>query len=657
MTIRNIMIALGFEVDDKSVSNAEKTIDGLKSMAAKALGALGVAFSLQGLNEIAEEYGAINNQIRSATEGMGEQAEIQQQILKAAQNSRTAYGDTAKFVGNLVQSNKDLFGSVDEVAQYAELSNKLFRSAGKSSEQVAQMQEALNQSFARGVVDTETMSRLLEESPEAIKLLEKEVGASKEQFEEMASAGQITVADLKNAIVNNADEINRAFGNVNMTVSDALLNIRNQWGVWVAKINDQYKITDRLSRLLVTIFGKLMNWLDKAVAFIDKLSNQLGGIENLLKLIAIAAGSIWLALNAGKIMGFLKEIPAILKGIRALLSSIKLTTVAMVAVIALIALAIDDLIAFMNGDASVIGTFFEKMGIDADAAREKIGAFINGAKELLGKLIDLLGKGFSAVKDFLGDIWSQNGDKIKNIIDGLIEIIGKIITILGKAFSAAKEFLGNFWEANGDRILSAIGSFVDGISGALSGLIEVFGGVIDFINSVFSGDWEGAWEAIKEIGVGIWNTISSLWEGFWDGLFSIFDGVIDNIKNGFQSFVDWLADKFSWITDGLNKIKDAWNWLKDSPVGEFVGGVKDTVSNALDSAGDFLFGNPDEPKPATVATSARGGNRTNNVNQNINIQNTFCGSDREMQQKGADMMGKAANDTFDEAAKGLATGR
>ena len=635
MTIRNIMIALGFEVDDKSVSNAEKTIDGLKSMAAKALGALGVAFSLQGLNEIAEEYGAINNQIRSATEGMGEQAEIQQQILKAANNSRTAYGDTAKFVGNLVQSNKDLFGSVDEAAQYAELTNKLYRSAGKSSEQVAEMQEALNQSFARGVVDTETMSRLLEEAPEAVKLLEKEVGASKEQFEEMASAGQITVADLKNAIVNNADEINRAFGNVNMTVSDALLNIRNQWGVWVAKINDQYKITDRLSRLLVTIFGKLMNWLDKAVAFVDKLADKLGGFENLLKLIAIAAGSIWLGLNAGKIMGFLGKIPGMLKGITSVLNPIHLKTMALVAVIALIALAIDDLIAFMNGDASIIGVFFEKMGIDSDVAREKIGTFINGAKELLGKLIDLLGKGFSAVKDFLGNIWSQNGDKIKNIIGGLIEIIGKIITILGKAFSAAKEFLGNFWEANGDRILSAI----------------------DFINSVLSGDWEGAWEAIKEIGVGIWNTISSLWEGFWDGIFSIFDGIIDNIKDGFQSFVDWLADKFSWVTDGLNKIKDAWNWLKDSPVGEFVGGVKDTVSNALDSAGDFLFGNPDNPQPATIAASAGGGNRTNNVNQNINIQNTFNGSDREMQQKGADMMGKAANDTFDEAAKGLATGR
>lgn len=33
------------------------------------------------------------------------------------------------------------------------------------------------------------------------------------------------------------------------------------------------------------------------------------------------------------------------------------------AVILLIALAIDDLIHFLNGDASVIGEFFEKMGI------------------------------------------------------------------------------------------------------------------------------------------------------------------------------------------------------------------------------------------------------------------------------------------------------
>ena len=344
---------------------------------------LGIGFSLVQLKQISEEFGSINNQIRSATEGMGEQSEIQQKILQAANNSRTAYGDTAKFVGNLVQSNKELFGSVDEAAQYAELTNKLFRSAGKTSEQVAEMQEALNQSFARGVVDTETISRLLEESPEAVKLLEKEVGASKEKFEEMASSGELTVADLKNAFVNGADEINRSFAQVDMTISDALLNIRNQWGLWIAKIDKQYGLTKKLSEFLVSLFSKLMKWLDKAVAFVDKLADKVGGMENLLKLIAMAAGSIWIALNASKILTFFKSLSG-------LLTFANLKTLALVTVILLIALAIDDLIHFLNGDASVIGEFFEQMGIDADDARETISKVIQTAIQLaktVGKVV------------------------------------------------------------------------------------------------------------------------------------------------------------------------------------------------------------------------------------------------------------------------------
>lgn len=383
---------------------------------------LGIGFSLVQLKQISEEFGSINNQIRSATEGMGEQSEIQQKILQAANNSRTAYGDTAKFVGNLVQSNKELFGSVDEAAQYAELTNKLFRSAGKTSEQVAEMQEALNQSFARGVVDTETISRLLEESPEAVKLLEKEVGASKEKFEEMASSGELTVADLKNAFVNGADEINRSFAQVDMTISDALLNIRNQWGLWIAKIDKQYGLTKKLSEFLVSLFSKLMKWLDKAVAFVDKLADKVGGMENLLKLIAMAAGSIWIALNASKILTFFKSLSG-------LLTLANLKTLALVAVILLIALAIDDLIHFLNGDASVIGEFFEKMGIDADDARETISSVISFLGTLITIIVDLIGKGLKGLGDFF--IWStekvqQAGEKVGKTIRSIMDWFGSL---------------------------------------------------------------------------------------------------------------------------------------------------------------------------------------------------------------------------------------
>lgn len=496
----------------------------IKSSVSRLVATLGIGFSLVQLKQISEEFGSINDQIRSATEGMGEQSEIQQKILQAANNSRTAYGDTAKFVGNLVQSNKELFGSVDEAAQYAELTNKLFRSAGKTSEQVAEMQEALNQSFARGVVDTETISRLLEESPEAVKLLEKEVGASKEKFEEMASSGELTVADLKNAFINGADEINRSFAQVDMTISDALLNIRNQWGLWIAKIDKQYGITKKLSEFLVSLFSKLMKWLDKALAFVDKLSDKVGGMENLLKLIAMAAGSIWLALNASKILSFFQ-------GLSGLLSIANLKTLALVAVILLIALAIDDLIHFLNGDASVIGEFFEQMGIDADQARETISKVINTAIQLA-------------------------------------KTVGKVV-----------------WEV-------------------IKWLAEIVGAVVDGIMAAI--------------------------------------GAIGNL---------------------IDSIKEKWEWLKGTPIGEFAGWAGEKIGEGWDwlqGAADKLTQNGtvvNAVQGQTVAASAGVGGSTNNVTIKNDIQNTFNGSDREMQQKGAEMMGKAANDSFDEAAKGLATGR
>lgn len=495
----------------------------IKSSVSRLVATLGIGFSLVQLKQISEEFGSINNQIRSATEGMGEQSEIQQKILQAANNSRTAYGDTAKFVGNLVQSNKELFGSVDEAAQYAELTNKLFRSAGKTSEQVAEMQEALNQSFARGVVDTETISRLLEESPEAVKLLEKEVGASKEKFEEMASSGELTVADLKNAFINGADEINRSFAQVDMTISDALLNIRNQWGLWIAKIDKQYGLTKKLSEFLVSLFSKLMKWLDKAVAFVDKLADKVGGMENLLKLIAMAAGSIWIALNASKILTFFKSLSG-------LLTLANLKTLALVAVILLIALAIDDLIHFLNGDASVIGEFFEQMGIDADDARETISKVIQTAIQLA-------------------------------------KTVGKVV-----------------WEV-------------------IKWLAEVVGAVV-----------EGITAAIGAIG------------------------------------------------DLIDSIKEKWEWLKGTPLGKFAGWAGEKIGEGMDwlqDAADKLTQNGTVATAAraeTVAASAGVGGSTNNITIKNDIQNTFNGSDREMQQKGAEMMGKAADNSFDEAARGLATG-
>ncbi len=503
-----------------AAEKVKTTYQEIVGTARKLAGALGLGFSLVQLKQISEEFNGINDQIRDATRGMGEQSEIQQRILKAANDSRTSYGETAKFVGNLVQENKELFGTVEEAAGYAELTSKLFKAAGKSNEQVASLQEAINNSFGRGKLDGETISQLLENAPEYVKLLEKELGATKDQFEDMATNGQISLAALKNAVVNNADTINASFNELDLNLSDALLNIRNQWGLWVDKVNSQYGATKKLSYFLMNFFSKLLGWLDKGVQMLNRLADKVGGMENLLKLVAMAAGSIWLALNASKILGFFKSLGG-------LLTMANLKTLALVAVIMLIALAIDDLIHFMRGDASVIGEFLEEMGIDADDAREKI----------------------------------QKGiDSVLNFVQKAGSVIKKVIGWLGE------------W----------VRAFVDGISAAIGALGDL---------------------------------------------------------------IEWFKEK--------------WEWLKGSAVGKFVGKVGDMVGSGfewLQKGADWLT-KDGTVQAATASASAGAGNKTNNITIQNHINNTFNGSDREMQQKGAEMTGQAVSDSSEELTKAMATGR
>ena len=54
MTIRDIVVAFGFEVDKKSEKQAENSIKGIKNLATKLLGAIGIGFSIAGLGNLAQ---------------------------------------------------------------------------------------------------------------------------------------------------------------------------------------------------------------------------------------------------------------------------------------------------------------------------------------------------------------------------------------------------------------------------------------------------------------------------------------------------------------------------------------------------------------------------------------------------------------------------
>ena len=614
MTVAEFINRVGFKVKSEDVDKVNNTISGIKNTATRLLGALGVGLSLAAINGLVEEFTRVNNQIRNATDALGDQKEIQQEIMAAAEATRTSYSDTANVVSMLVKGNSQLFGNVSEAVKFNNAATMLFKSAGKTNEDIASLMEAINKSFQKGYVDSETISQLLERAPEAVALLNKRLGTTSDQLEEMASSGAMSVNDLKMAFMDSYGEIEAGFGNVQYSITDALTVIRSKWGLWLAQTNETLGITDGIGRLMVSAFNKVIAVLDRVRNAVTWLADKLGGVDNMFRLIAIAAGTAFVAFNFGKITSGLSAISKLLTGIN-------LKTLAIIAVVAILALLVDDFINFMQGNDSVIGTLLANAGVDVDKFRQNILKIWENIKTALAGIwqgiknvaIPVFQSIWSAIKTVftaIGNVIKAVAPQFADFIDGLAngdvdteqwEQLGEAIAVIAgiiigviavlKVFAAVQAIVNAVMAANSitwiilaivaliaiivlliknwdkvkaaflaawEKIKAAWGKVVDFFKGIWDGIVGVFSSVVSWFGNLFRSAWEGI--------VNVWNTVVGWFQGIWSGITGVFSSV-----------VSWFTGIFSQAWEGIKSVF--------STVGEFFQGIWNTIVNLFTTIG------------------------------------------------------------------------
>lgn len=614
MTVAEFINRVGFKVKSEDVDKVNNTISGIKNTATRLLGALGVGLSLAAINGLVEEFTRVNNQIRNATDALGDQKEIQQEIMAAAEATRTSYSDTANVVSMLVKGNSQLFGNVSEAVKFNNAATMLFKSAGKTNEDIASLMEAINKSFQKGYVDSETISQLLERAPEAVALLNKRLGTTSDQLEEMASSGAMSVNDLKMAFMDSYAEIEAGFGNVQYSITDALTVIRSKWGLWLAQTNETLGITDGIGRFMVSAFNKVIAILDRVRNAVTWLADKLGGVDNMFRLIAIAAGTAFVAFNFGKLTSGLSAISKLLTGIN-------LKTLAIIAVVAILALLVDDFINFMQGNDSVIGTLLANAGVDVDKFRQNIlkiweniktalAGIWQGIKNVAIPVFQAIWSAIKTVFTAIGNVIKAVAPQFADFIDGLAngdvdteqwEQLGEAIAVIAgiiigviavlKVFAAVQAIVNAVMAANPitwiilaivaliaiivlliknwdkvkaaflaawEKIKAAWGKVVDFFKGIWDGIVGVFSSVVSWFGNLFRSAWEGI--------VNVWNTVVGWFQGIWSGITGVFSSV-----------VSWFTGIFSQAWEGIKSVF--------STVGEFFQGIWNTIVNLFTTIG------------------------------------------------------------------------
>ena len=157
------------------------------------------------------------------------------------------------------------------------------------------------------------------------------------------------------------------------------------------------------------------------------------------------------------------------------------------------------------------------------------------------------------------------GPKITALVDNVSSALDALFSgPLGVDISAAVSMFGEFqaaWlSALGEGLVRVIGAAIDIISGAFQMIVNLGNLVVAF----FKGDWAGAWEAMKAIGVTAVTTLLNVIE-------SLAPGAINAMRNMVNGIKTWVTDKLSAIWQGaldkIEAVKKGFFSLYDAVVG------------------------------------------------------------------------------------------
>lgn len=212
----------------------------------------------------------------------------------------------------------------------------------------------------------------------------------------------------------------------------------------------------------------------------------------------------------------------------------------------------------------------------------------------------------------------QVGEFVMKLINAALEIFNKfimpivnwLIDKLGPTFSRIFNF-----------VVDVVGTAIGTIADILKGLFQILGGVIDFIVGVFTGNWQKAWEGIKDIFAGIWEIMKGVLKGALNIIIDMINAFIrfwNKIELKVPEIDIPLVGKVGGFSVGVPKIPEipklARGGIVDSPtlamIGEagkeaivplentsFVEAIRDAVAsgvgNVMLSIMQFAGGNQD----------------------------------------------------------------
>jgi hypothetical protein len=358
--VRELITLLGTEVDTSGFQQYEAGIARLKSLAINAAKFIGIAFSVDKIIEFADglvtagkEINKLSAQLKVIARPFDDMAAAQEKVFETAQRLGLSYRDVLATYKEFQNEMRETTVPANDIVAATENIYKTLQVSRISAEGMTEALDLFNRSFQRGSFRSVGIGRLQDISSKTFDVLADYFAKEQHQNEtredmmrRLAKAGKVTAEAVVAAFSKANKQLDEEWSKVPQKLDKAFVKIYNDLSEVTARI---YKMTDAsvfMGRVVWNVWSTLRNGLKWLV-------DAVGGLENAIRLLGIT-----LALVFGpKLLQMLAFATASLLRFVYTSWAAVLPWLGMAAAVAAVAVAIEDLVGWMQGRRSLIGTW------------------------------------------------------------------------------------------------------------------------------------------------------------------------------------------------------------------------------------------------------------------------------------------------------------
>ena len=257
---------------------AERALGKLNS----AINLLGFSFTAAAAIDFADSITNVNNKLKQVTGSGAEFNRVQKQLYTIANQTGSAIADTTTLFQkmSLAQDTAGLTGA--GVIKMTELVSKQMATVGMTTQETSSFLTQFGQAMSSGRLQGDEFRSMMETNVPMMKMLADSMGVTIGELKNLGSEGKITAKDLTDAFMGSTDAIEKAAGQIDMTIGKAFTVLKNNAMQAFGEMESGNLVVKGITEAILLLANNLKEAVQLALAFVVALAVS--------KLVSIAKG-------------------------------------------------------------------------------------------------------------------------------------------------------------------------------------------------------------------------------------------------------------------------------------------------------------------------------------------------------------------------------